>query len=138
MKYFLIFLTILLIACESKQNINIVGEHNGNPIFCISKSKHCDKNGLQVNGAIYMDEIDQNGDLIQNMWCIRGNPEKSNNNIIRKFEYGKLPEGWIEDYPAKKLVDGKLYRIGRWISFYRKDGVYYYDMKGKKSSFKIK
>lgn len=139
MKYFLIFLFALLAGCEKNESISIVGDNNGNPIFCFSSSNICKNKGVQVNIGITIYELDESGKRNKLMWSIYCNSKKSSDYIIDRVEYSTLPKGWVESEPAKKIIENKIYSINYRVFFYKSKGIYYYyGRDGIKSSFRVK
>lgn len=138
MKYFLIFLIILLTGCEKNESISIVGENNGNPIFCFSSSNICKNKKVQVNVGITIYELDESGKRNKLMWKIYCNSKKNKDYLMDSVEYSILPQGWIESAPAQKIIENKIYSINYSVFFYKSKGIYYYyGRDGVKSSFKI-
>lgn len=114
---------ITLIACTRPWDVSIIGENNGNPIFCFSFNGKCWKKGLQLT-SITISEVDSTGHSRQQVWSIQGHSETPSDYTITTLEYGKVPTGWIEHKNPDILKENTLYAINDSFLFKKENGVY--------------
>lgn len=74
------------------------------PKFCITTKSGCRGNNL-VLAMVDVAEVNSSGEKIKQMWAI----EARTNAAQKEYQYGKLPDGWLEITPAKPLELGKIY-----------------------------
>lgn len=128
--YLVFFLACFLVACQKDWDLMIVGDKVGNAVFCFSLLLgQCTDRGDQFNTGIRIDQVDPKGDKIQSMWsinCLPGNPD---NCILKRLEYGLLPQGWEEQQPAEPLSNNTYYSVNDYYYFSRDDAGEYSVMK---------
>ena len=118
-----LFAIVFLSSCTRPEDIRIIGENNGNPIFCFSSNGKCLEKGLQLTSITIL-EVDSAGHSFQQVWSIQGRSNNPSDYKISCLEYGKIPTGWVEYVPPKIIKEGILYSINDRFLFKKEDGVY--------------
>jgi hypothetical protein len=104
---FYIIVLMVLTGCQEVWFFAVTDTTNpSRPHFRVSTSQLTPSKGLSFS-IFDVNEVNRNGDIVQNMWAIRPVENKKLNQII----YGQTPVGYKEVLPPKPIEVGKFYNV---------------------------
>jgi hypothetical protein len=102
--------SLLLGACEREWYLAVVSVANDQPEFCITRSKECAGEGVQLSSVV-ISEVDEKGGYLGRVWSIQGRSEVTKDYVIKRLVYGVVPTRWIQDAPAVPLRRNSYYSV---------------------------
>ncbi len=112
----LVVACLALSACERVWYLTIVSLTDNRPEFCITRSKGCVGEGIQLR-TIIVSQVDEDGKRLGDVWTIEERSASDQNDRIRSLVYGVAPKGWVEDAPAAPLRVNTYYSVNEQFYF---------------------